>query len=76
MDNSSTPPATYSPKSPGDPIFQDQRGWHFYDETWADSMGPFDTLEECRDALSRYCDYLDQPPSSRHTPPPPSDPQP
>ena len=42
----------------GDPRFRDEDGnFHFWDETWAHSYGPFETEEECNLALSQYADY-------------------
>ena len=37
-------------------IFQDKIGkWHFWNETWSDAIGPYDTEEECKIALNSYC---------------------
>lgn len=45
----------------GDPVrlcITDNK-WYFWDETWADKYGPFDTEEEARADLLKYCqDYL------------------
>ena len=42
------------------PIHQEDGKWYFWEETWADRQGPFDTLQECKDVLKRYCiEYLD-----------------
>lgn len=33
--------------------------WWFWDECWADRMGPFETRAETEEALSKYCrEYL------------------
>lgn len=39
-----------------DPIHydKDKEAWYFYDETWADQVGPFETEEEARKALDLY----------------------
>lgn len=43
-----------------DPVYQDKETekWFFWDETWADSVGPYDTEEECREDLRLYVIYL------------------
>ena len=42
-----------------DPIHQQEDGkWYFYDETWADTLGPYDTKEECEAALHKYAETL------------------
>lgn len=33
-------------------------GWYFWDETWANHYGPFNTETECREALRTYCETL------------------
>lgn len=38
-----------------DPVEQDTDGWYFWDETWADRHGPFDSEEKAREALDHYC---------------------
>lgn len=42
-----------------DPVFHDVGGWFFWDETWADTIGGYDTEEEARYQLKRYGLYLD-----------------
>lgn len=45
---------------PQNPIHKDLDGkWYFWDETWADRYGPYNTEEEANEALERYGDYLD-----------------
>jgi len=39
----------------GDPVCQFEGKWYFYDETWSDRSGPFDTEQEAREELDRYC---------------------
>lgn len=39
-----------------DPVHQIGNVWYFYDETWIDRYGPYDTEKEARAALKRYCD--------------------
>jgi hypothetical protein len=36
-----------------------QVGWYFWDETWADRIGPYETEEEAREKLAKYCIQLD-----------------
>ncbi len=45
-----------------DPVHEEEGKWWFYDETWADRLGPFDTEEEARIAISEYADFLDRGP--------------
>lgn len=33
----------------------EEPGWYFWDETWADRIGPYITEEEARKELRRYC---------------------
>jgi len=35
--------------------------YYFYDETWANDIGPFDTQEEAREHLLKYAESLDTP---------------
>ena len=44
-----------------DPVHEDSEGWWFWDETWADRLGPFDTEEEARVALDKYAHSLEGP---------------
>lgn len=38
------------------PIHQNEDGlWYFWDEVWANEYGPFNSLQECKDVLKRYC---------------------
>ncbi len=37
-----------------DPVHEDDEGWWFYDETWADRSGPFETREDAQAALDVY----------------------
>lgn len=37
------------------PIHQENGRWYFWDETWSDRCGPYDTEEKCREELERYC---------------------
>jgi hypothetical protein len=43
-----------------DPIFQriDVQGWFFWNETWSESYGPYDTEEIARENLREYCETL------------------
>ena len=38
------------------PIHEHENGdWYFYEENWAYENGPFETWEECYQALAEYC---------------------
>ena len=41
-----------------DPVHRRKGKWWFWDETWANEIGPHDTEEEARVALNRYVHYL------------------
>lgn len=43
-----------------DPVHMKNNRWYFYDETWADTYGPYKTEEEAREKLSGYIDYLQE----------------
>jgi hypothetical protein len=36
------------------PIYQENGKWYFWDETWGNSYGPYNTLEEAQKALKEY----------------------
>lgn len=40
------------------PIYQKENKWFFYTETWADSIGPFDTEDKAKNALKLYSHEL------------------
>jgi hypothetical protein len=41
------------------PIFQGENGlWFFWDETWANNYGPYNTEEEAKQELDKYCKYI------------------
>jgi len=41
------------------PVHQDRDGkWYFFDETWADRQGPYETEEEANEACAKYADEL------------------
>lgn len=44
------------------PIHQDSvdKKWYFYDETWSDRLGPYDTEQEATEACRRYAEGLDR----------------
>ena len=33
-------------------------GWYFYDETWGNAHGPYETKEEAQKSLNEYIKYL------------------
>ena len=45
-----------------DPVHFDakERLWYFWDETWADRCGPFESEAEARRELEIYCEALDR----------------
>ncbi len=42
-----------------DPVHSEAGKWYFYDETWADRQGPFDTEAEARASLKHYVLFLE-----------------
>lgn len=41
-----------------DPVCEKDGKWFFWDETWANEHGPFETEVECREKLDQYCAQL------------------
>lgn len=41
-----------------DPVHEDNDKWYFWDETWADRHGPYETEAKARQALRKYTDNL------------------
>ncbi len=37
-----------------DPVHEVKGKWYFWDETWSFEEGPYNTEQECRDALDKY----------------------
>ena len=46
----------YNITGDGDPVFQYERGYVFWDEAWANAYGPFDKEQDCHDALHCYAE--------------------
>lgn len=44
---------------PDTPLHQEDGKWYFWDETWSDRYGPFDTEEKAKEELAKYAVYLD-----------------
>jgi hypothetical protein len=42
-----------------DPIHEENGQWFFWDETWADRLGPYPTEARARQRLEQYCHFLD-----------------
>lgn len=42
------------PAAAVDPVHEEDGRWYFYEETWADRQGPFDSREEAAEACERY----------------------
>ena len=42
------------------PVHKDSEDgkWYFWDETWADRIGPFDSYKEASDACTKYGEEL------------------
>jgi len=40
----------------GNPVYHEQDGWHFADETWGHGGGPFASEDEAQKACKDYCD--------------------
>lgn len=40
-------------------IFKEDGQWFFWDETWSESHGPYETDKEAANALTDYCENLD-----------------
>lgn len=45
------------------PVHESQGKWWFWDETWANEIGPYNTEEEANQALTHYAQSLDEIPS-------------
>ena len=42
-----------------DPVHEEDGKWYFWDETWSERHGPYNTEEEARAAIKDYIDnYL------------------
>lgn len=33
-------------------------GWYFWDESWANRLGPYESKEEAEKMLNKYCDEV------------------
>lgn len=49
-----------TPYVPEDPVHERDGKWHFYDETWYYTHGPYGTEAAARAALSDYADSIDR----------------
>lgn len=41
-----------------DPVFKKDGKWFYWDETWGNNYGPFDTEEIARQKLARYIEIM------------------
>lgn len=41
-----------------DPVYEDEEGWWFWDEFWADKHGPYPNEQHARGMLCMYHDHL------------------
>ena len=50
----------WTPRSddPSDPVHFDAQGWWFWNEVWADRLGPYESEAECVAALKAYAEQL------------------
>lgn len=37
-----------------DPVHEEKGKWYFWDETWADRYGPYDSEQKARTAMEKY----------------------
>jgi len=40
------------------PLYKKNGYWHFWNETWSDLIGPYETQDEARIAFKKYCKEL------------------
>lgn len=45
-----------------DPVFVDGSGWWFWDETWANRIGPYASRKKTETAMRDYLAWLGRPP--------------
>lgn len=45
--------------SNSNPVFSDGNKWYFWDETWTQFLGPYDSESEADEAAKEYASYLD-----------------
>jgi hypothetical protein len=48
-----------------DPVEFDEGQWWFWDESWSQRLGPFESEAEARDVLRDYCEWLNTGASGR-----------
>lgn len=41
-----------------DPVHQYEGKWYFWNEVWADRMGPYDSEDDAREAMNKYVETL------------------
>jgi hypothetical protein len=46
------------PSNSSDPVFCQDTGWYFYDESWVDAYGPYYSEGLAREALAEYNKHL------------------
>ena len=42
-----------------DPVHEENGQWYFYDETWSDRLGPYESEKKARRKLKEYINWLD-----------------
>lgn len=45
-------------KGPSDPVHEHEGKFYFWDETWSNRMGPYDSRRQADTMLAQYCDWL------------------
>jgi hypothetical protein len=48
-----------------DPVHEHDAKWWFFDETWADEHGPYDTEKQAREELALYSAHLQPKPEAK-----------
>jgi len=46
------------PEKTADPVSKYKGMWYFWDETWSQTFGPFDTHQEAREGCRQYAEEL------------------
>lgn len=47
-----------NPENAACPLFKNDKGFWFWDETWSSAIGPYSTLEKAQSGLTGYAAYL------------------
>ena len=41
-------------------VYHHDGKWYFYDETWSDTFGPYDSQEAAEERLKKYIEFLNR----------------